>query len=73
MQRAMTYENNIDTDQEINDRGGLLGSLNVRTTCCSSSADTEQNKLDPGNAGRGFEISHANTTLSTLGNVSHIS
>lgn len=53
----MTYENNIDTDQEINDRGGLLGSLN----------------LDPGNAGRGFEISHANTTLSTLGNVSHIS
>jgi hypothetical protein len=82
MRRTMTYENNIDTHQEINARDGLLGSLDVRMACRLSSApsspfcmrshgsctrsDTEQNKLDSGNTVRGSEISHANRTLSTL-------
>ncbi|PKX95681.1 uncharacterized protein P174DRAFT_440282, partial [Aspergillus novofumigatus IBT 16806] len=60
----MAYENNIDTDQEIYARDGLLGSLDVRTACRLSSApsgpvcmrshgsgarsNTEQNRLDSG-------------------------
>jgi hypothetical protein len=89
MRRTMTYENNIDTHQEINARDGLLGSLDVRMACRLSSApsspfcmrshgsctrsNTEQNRLDSGNTVRGSQISHANRTLSTLGNVTHIS